>query len=641
VLTTLVMGLGVRPVLWPGLLGLLRRPDMNSLVALGTLTAYGVSAAVVVISCTSPSLQPGLSHLPLSGRGSVDFTGSKFFGGYWEHSTRAVAGAGLLGLYFEAAAVTMAAVLLGRWLEARCLARAAAALKDLDDRIPTTALRLTATGEEETVRIGDIQPGDRLLIRPGDLIPADGRVFLGQGEVDESLLTGESVPILKRRGEEVVGGSLNGSGHFQLRVTAPASRSAVARLAEAVRQAQMGRPRLQRLADAVSAWFVPGVLLLATLTGLVWLMVGAGLTVALPYAVAVLVVACPCALGLATPAAIMAATSRAAQEGILFRDADALERLARCQMLVLDKTGTVTEGKPQVVQVWSVNREWPAERWLALAAGAESPSEHVWARAVVAAARERKIAIPSPDEGEFRAAAGRGVRARIEGNIIWVGEPAWVAEQAAFDLPPSPAEDHQTVVAVARTGGLLGWIALEDRERPDALLTLEHLRRLGFKVKLLTGDREGPARAVAQRLGVSYVAGARNKEQAIRRWQDGGVKVAMVGDGLNDAAALAQADCGLAMHSGTGLAHHAAHVLILGQRLEPLPKALSLARRTLNIIHQNLGWALGYNLVGIPLAAGAFQPLWGVSLHPAYAGLFMALSSVAVTLNSLRLLRRS
>jgi Cu+-exporting ATPase len=605
ILTALILGLGWSPILRPGLMGLVRgRPDMNALVGLGTLSAFAVSVNGVITGF--------MEHHPSGSHGAV---------------------------YFEAAAVTLTAVLAGRRIEAKCLDRATSALKSLDDRVPPTAHRLATSGAEEIVPVREIVPGDRLLIRPGDAIPTDGVVMLGRGEVDESLLTGESVPVLKQRGDTVSGGTLNGLGNFQIRVTAPAGASAAARLAEAVRSAQADRPRLQRLADRVAGIFVPVVLALATLTGIGWWIAGAEVSRSLSYAIAVLVVSCPCALGLATPVAIMAATGQAARRGILFRDADALERLARCETVVLDKTGTLTQARPAVALIRCSDGTTERPDWLGAVAAIEAQSEHPWARAIVELGRTESWPMPSPGPEEVVVIPGSGVQGIIGGANYKIGSEAWLKAEGIAIQADLDREDL-TRVHVARDGIHLGWIGLHDPERPDAEAAVAQMVKLGLRPIMVTGDRKGPAEAVAQRLGLEFQSESRDKEQYVAGLQAAGQTVAMVGDGLNDAGALAQADCGLAMQSGTGLAQHSAHVLVMGNRLMAIPDAIHLARRTVRIIWQNLGWALGYNLIGIPLAAGLFMPWLGVSLSPAYAGIFMAVSSVAVTLNSLRLLAR-
>jgi Cu+-exporting ATPase len=617
-----VLWLGLGAVIVPGIKGLLRRrPDMNALVALGTSAAWLTSFHSYGLTWWFGDLGSAVLE-----SAAVD--------GHSHH------GDGLPGIYFEAAAATMAAVLMGRWLETRALERAASELKDLDDRIPPVALRLTSDGTEEAVPTRQLEPGDRVLVRPGELIPADGIVHLGIGEVDESLLTGESVPVVKRRGEEVSGGTVNGTSPLQVRVKARAGESAAAQLARAVREAQVHRPSLQRMADRVSRIFVPVVLGLAMMTLLVWWVVLGSWAGAVPFAVAVLVVACPCALGLATPAALLLATGRAAHRGILYRHGDALERLARCRSMLLDKTGTLTLGRPLVVEVESLIADKPVDFWYPLVAALESQSEHPWAKAIVAYGRGKGFLWRDDCMGEVKVVAGAGILGRLEGRFVMAGRPDWVLSQISKGpvvVMPGWAQGL-TVVAVAVDGELVGWIGLEDQANPTALRAVEELKGLGLQLTILTGDREEPARRLGLALGIdSIVAQARDKAVVVRETQQQAPPVAMVGDGLNDAAALAQADCGLALHSGTGLAQHSAHVLILGEDLRALPQSVRLARRTVRIIWENLGWALGYNLLGIPLASGVLLPWTGLALSPALAGIFMAFSSVAVTLNSLRL----
>jgi Cu+-exporting ATPase len=479
-------------------------------------------------------------------------------------------------------------------------------------------------------------------------VPVDGEVESGESSVDESMLTGESVPVDKSTGDKVFGGTVNQSGLLRVRATGVGSETALAGIIRLVRQAQGSRARVQRVADSVSAVFVPVIVLLAIGTLVVWLSVTGDPSHAIVRMVAVLVIACPCALGLATPAAIMVAAGRGARQGVLFRDAAALEALGRVTVVAFDKTGTLTEGKPALTHWIPLSADGDAA--LALAAGAESGSEHPIARAVVAGARERAVGVPAPTS--VTAVSGFGVVAEVDGQTVKVGRPGWVVDEADGALSPALSQRERAIVDAGSTpafvsvdGEMVGVLGVGDQVRDNASAVIRRLGGLGLRTAMLTGDDERVATAIGMRLDISQVVAGMlpgGKEELIRSLQAAGERVAMVGDGINDAPALARADAGIAMGSGTGVAVESAHVTLLNPDLMGVVRAVELSRATMRTIRQNLFWAFFYNLVLIPTAAGAFSSVaWvpGVlrEMHPALAAAAMALSSITVVLNSLRL----
>ncbi len=538
-------------------------------------------------------------------------------------------------LYFEAGAVILALVLLGKHLEEGAKGKASEAIRRLLALRPKTA-RVVQDGEEKEVPAEALIPGDLVRVLPGERIPADGVVLEGQSHVDESMLTGEPIPKAKKPGDEVVGGTVNGEGVLVVRVTRVGEATVLAQMARMVEEAQGHKPKVQELADRIAGVFVPVVLGVALLTFALWLLLGPGLSHAFVATLAVLLIACPCAMGLATPAAIAVATGRAAQMGILFRKGTALEALARADTVVLDKTGTLTRGKPTLVRVlpFGLSRE----EALRLAAALERGSEHPIAKAVLEAAQ----GLPQTPAEEVRALPGEGVEGRVEGRRLHLGGPALMA-RLGVPLPQEAqalAEEGYTPLYLAEGTRLLCAFAVFDPPRPEAQEVVAALKGLGLKLVLLTGDHPAPAKRVAEALGIPEVlAGVRpeGKVEAIRRLQAEGRKVAFVGDGINDAAALAQADVGLAMGSGTDIALEAGDVILLNPDLRGVVNAVRLARRTLRTIYLNFFWAYAYNVVLIPVAAGALYPFFGLLLNPMLAAAAMSLSSLFVLTNSLRL----
>jgi P-type Cu+ transporter len=584
-----------------------RSASMATLVSLGTNAAYLFSVAVIL----------------------------------WPHALH-VTGA---MTYFETAAVVITLVVLGRWLEARARGRTSEAIRRLVSLAPRTA-RVLRDGAEVDVATADVGVGDLIRIRPGERLPVDGIVVEGRSAVDESMLTGESLPVNKTVDASVSAGTVNRTGSFVFRASRVGSETTLARIVNLVEEAQGSRAPIQRLADRVAAVFVPIVLGLAAATFVAWYWLGPEPAVlhALTNAVAVLVIACPCALGLATPTAIMVATGRGAEYGVLIRSAAALERLHRVQTLVFDKTGTLTVGRPVVTDLVTATGAAESDL-LALAAAAEQGSEHPIGEAIVDHAKERGLALPPL--AEFTTVPGQGVDALAPDGRVLLGnqtlmETRGIDVQALASRASALAAEGKTVVYVAFAGQALGLIAVADPLKPEAADTVAALRRRGVEVVMLTGDHRVTATAIARQAGLTRVVAEVQpaaKAREIAALQAGGRVVAMVGDGINDAPALAQADVGLAMGSGTDVAIEAADVTLMRDDLGGVVTAVDLARHTIRIVKENLAWAFGYNVVLIPVAAGVLYPLGGVLLSPMLAGAAMAFSSLSVVTNSLRLKR--
>jgi len=547
--------------------------------------------------------------------------------------------------YYDVSAVVITLVVLGRWLEARARGRTSEAIRRLVTLAPRTA-RVVRDGVEADVPTAQVRVGDVVRIRPGERVPVDGVVTEGASTVDESMLTGESFPVEKASEAKVFAGTVNRTGTFVFRAARVGSETTLARIIKLVAEAQGSRAPIQRLADRVAAVFVPIVLVIAALTYVAWWLVGpepAGL-VALTNAVAVLVIACPCAMGLATPTAIMVGTGRGAEFGVLIKSAAALELLHRIDAVVFDKTGTLTVGRPVVTDVVPVGAATEDEI-LALAAAVEQASEHPLGEAIVARAKERGLALPPI--AEFATMPGQGIDAMATDGRVLLGNRT-LMDARGIDVRPLAgrvrelAADGKTAVYLAFAGRLLGVIAAADVLKPDAPRAVAALKRLGVSVAMLTGDHRLTAEAIARQAGLDRVlAGVlpEDKAREIRALQAEGRRVAMVGDGINDAPALTQAEVGIAMGSGTDVAIDAADVTLMRGDLDGVVAAIELSRRTLRVIRENLVWAFGYNTVLIPVAAGALYPLWGVQLSPILAGAAMAFSSVSVVTNSLRLKR--
>jgi Cu+-exporting ATPase len=553
-------------------------------------------------------------------------------------------------VYFETAAVIITLIKLGKMLESRTKGRTGAAIRKLMDLSPKTAVVLTAAGERE-VSLAEVAVGDRLVVRPGQSIPVDGEVLAGRSAVDESMLSGEPLPVDKKPGDRVTGGTLNQEGVLTMRATRVGKETALAQIIRLVQEAQGSKAPIQALADRVAGVFVPTVIGVALVVFALWWSIGGAFVPAMIRLVAVLVIACPCALGLATPTAIMAGTGKGAEKGILFKSGTALETAAHLDTIVLDKTGTITAGRPAVTDLAPLGEVLESDQsLLQIAAAAEKGSEHPIGKAIVAEADRRGLSLPPAED--FKAAGGLGVSARVDGRQVRIGKPGW------FEAPGGEAAavakivgelqaQGKTVMVVVLDEEPAGLIAVSDTLKPDSQTAIAALHRQGLRVVMLTGDNAQTARAIADQVGIDAVfAEVRpdEKSRQIRELREKGAKVGMVGDGINDAPALAQADVGLAIGTGTDVAIEAADVILSSGSLDGIPKAISLSRATLRTIRQNLFWAFVYNIILIPVAAGALHPLTFVpdflrNLHPIMAALAMSLSSLTVVSNSLRLYR--
>jgi Cu+-exporting ATPase len=548
--------------------------------------------------------------------------------------------------YYETSAAVITLVVLGRWLEARARGRTSEAIRRLVSLAPRTA-RVIRDGNESDVPTGEVRVGDLVRVRPGEHVPVDGLVVQGRSTLDESMLTGESVPITKETGAAVFAGTLNGTGSFVLRATRVGTDTTLARITRLVAEAQGSRAPIQRLADRVAAVFVPVVLVLAAGTFAGWALFGPSpaLLSALTTAMAVLVIACPCAMGLATPTAIMVGTGNGAEHGVLIKNAAALETLHRVRVVVFDKTGTLTVGRPGVTDVVPAPGV-PDEDVIAFAAAAEQGSEHPLGAAILASAKVRGLALPPVSE--FTAVPGQGIDAMAPEGRVLLGNRVLMDERG-IDASPlesraaALAREGKTVVYLAVAGRLLGLIAAADLLKADAAAAVAALRTRGIEVLMLTGDRRATAEAIARQAGIDRVLAEvlpEDKARQVRALRESNASVvAMVGDGINDAPALAAADVGIAMGSGTDVAIEAADVTLMRGDVGGVVVAVDLSRRTIRIIKENLAWAFGYNVILIPVAAGVLYPLWGLLLSPMLAGAAMAFSSVSVVVNSLRLRR--
>jgi len=592
-----------------------RRLNMFTLIALGVAAAYAYSVVAVLV--------PGVFPAAFRGAG------------------------GDVAVYFESAAVIVTLVLLGQVLELRARDRTGAAIRSLLELAPRAARRIGPDGREEDIPREHVVPGDRLRIRPGEKIPVDGVVLDGQSSVDESMITGEPVPVEKGKGDEVIGGTVNGTGTLVMEARRVGAETLLAQIVDMVAQAQRSRAPVQRLADVVSAYFVPAVVVVAIVTFVVWALVGPepALAFALINAIAVLIIACPCALGLATPMSIMVAAGKGASVGVLFRNAEAIELLRDVDTLVVDKTGTLTEGRPSLVSIVPT-ASVDETRMLSIAASLERGSEHPLAAAILSGAEARGIA-GEPVEG-FESLTGRGVTGVIGGQRAGLGNGA-LLEGLGIDLSgdaEARAEalraDGQTVMYVVLGGELLGLLGVADRIKATTPDAVRALRDEGVRLIMVTGDNETTARAVAARLGIDEViAGVlpERKVDVVRRLESEGRSVAMAGDGVNDAPALAAAHVGIAMGTGTDVAMQSAGVTLVRGDLRAIVRARRLSRATMRNIRQNLFFAFVYNALGVPIAAGVLYPAFGVLLSPIFAAAAMSVSSVCVIVNALRLRR--
>ena len=561
-------------------------------------------------------------------------------------------------MYFDTAAVIITLILLGRLLEAKAKGRTTEALRRLIQLQPKTATLLQGGGEQEEIEeieeiivpLDQVQVGDQVLIRPGEQIPVDGIVQAGSSAVDESMLTGESLPVEKQPGDTLTGATINTTGALTVLATKVGKETALARIIDLVRQAQGSKAPIQRLADRIAAYFVPVIIATAVVTFCLWLVLGPdpSLTFALMTFVAVLIIACPCSLGLATPTAIMVGTGRGADHGVLIKGGEILERAHTLTTVVFDKTGTLTTGKPAVTDILPSETvpervALSSEELLRLAAGAEWQSEHPLGQAIVQQAKAQGLTL-APVES-FVALAGHGVEARLEGKAVLIGSQRLLAQrgiQSGDMLGQSEAlsREGKTPLYVVVNRRVVGLIAVADRLKPRAAEDVRRLQHMGLEAVMLTGDNRHTAQAIARQAGISRVVAEvlpEDKAAEIARLQDAGAAVAMVGDGINDAPALAQATIGIALGTGTDIAIEAADITLMRGELSGVSTAIALSRRTVQVIRQNLFWAFAYNTAGIPLAAGLLYPFFGILLDPRVAALAMALSSVSVLMNSLRL----
>jgi Cu+-exporting ATPase len=588
-----------------------RSPNMFTLIAIGAGSAYLYSVAAVV----APGIFP---------RTFRDMSGN-------------------LSLYFEAASVITSLVLLGQVLELKARSQTSSAIKALLGLAPKTARRISQDGKEADVALTEVQVGDRIRVRPGEKVPTDGSVIEGRSSVDESMVSGEPIPVEKTAGAKVVGGTINGTGSFVMKAERVGADTLLAQIVKMVSEAQRTRAPIQRLADRVAKFFVPAVLVSSAITFAVWAIFGPQphYAHALVNAVAVLIIACPCALGLATPMSIMVGTGRGASEGILIRNAESLEIFEKVNTLVVDKTGTFTEGRPRLTEVIPAEG-FDATNLLRSVASLEKASEHPLAAAILAGAREKNIElVPVAD---FQSITGKGVTGTLQSKRIAVGNAAFIEKLgASSETLHERAEDlrkeGQTVMFVASDGRFAGLIAVADPVRESAVQAIQQLKQAGIRVVMLTGDNHTTAAAVAQKLGIDFEADVlpEKKAEVVKKLQSQGAVVAMAGDGVNDEPALAQAQVGIAMGTGTDVAMETGGITLVKGDLRGILKARRLSQRTMRNIRQNLFFALFYNALGVPLAAGVLYPVFGLLLNPMIAAAAMSFSSISVIANALRL----
>ncbi|MCP1108680.1 heavy metal translocating P-type ATPase [Ohessyouella blattaphilus] len=603
ILTTIILING-RKFYIVGIKSLLKgNPNMDSLVAVGTGSAFIYSLIMTI-------------RIPIDS-------------------------SGVHRLYYESAAVVVTLVMLGKYLEGRSKSRTGQAIKKLIELTPDTALLVTGEGAKE-VPVESIKVDDRILIKPGSRVPLDGIIVEGETSIDESMLTGESIPVEKKEDDQVIGGSMNYQGAVTVRVNRVGEDTTLAKIVKMMEDAQGKKAPISKLADKVAGIFVPAVMIIAILAAVIWALLGHDLAFCLTIFVSVLVIACPCALGLATPTAIMVGTGIGAEHGILIKSGEALELAHEVKRVILDKTGTITEGKPAVVDI--ITRE-PPEELLRVAATLEASSEHPLALAIVAKAAEEGIKLASVKE--FNSVTGKGVVGKIEGNKYYIGnekilELAGVSDHEYREKADQAASQGQTPMFVAKEGHVIGMIAVADKVKETSKEAIQKMKDLGVQVYMVTGDREKTAKAIAGEVGVDEVIAEvlpGDKAKVVESLQTKGDKVMMVGDGINDAPALVQADVGVAIGSGSDIAIESADMVVVKSDLMDVYKAIKLSKATIRKIRQNLFWAFFYNVIGIPLAAGALYALNGSLLSPMFAGLAMSLSSVSVVSNALLLKR--
>jgi len=585
-------------------------PNMFTLIGLGTGVAYIYS----VVATIAPRIFPD---------------SLRTMGGYPD-------------VYFEASAAITALVLLGQVMELRARSRTSAAIRALLDLSPKIARLINADGSEKDIPLEHVKPGDKLRVRPGEKVPVDGVVLEGRSSVDESMITGESIPVEKEANSKVIGATINGTGSFIMRAEKVGRETLLARIVQLVGQAQRSRAPIQRLADRVAAWFVPAVVAVSVITFVAWFFFGPQprLAHALVNAVAVLIIACPCALGLATPMAIMVGTGRGAHAGVLIKNAEALETLEKVDTLVVDKTGTLTEGKPRVV---SISKEIASDpELLRLAASLERASEHPLAAAIVQAASDRNLTFSQPQE--FQSIPGRGIRGTVDGRAVAIGNPSLMVDVGALQKPGfiSRGSPGTTGLGVAIDGKFLGTFGVADPLKPSAVETVRELKNLGLRVVMLTGDNKVVAANVAKSVGLDDFEAEvlpEGKSEVIKKLQHQGRVVAMAGDGINDAPALAQANVGIAMGTGTDVAMESGGITLVKGDLTGILRARRLSQATMRNIRENLFFAFIYNAIGVPIAAGVLYPFFGLLLSPIFAAAAMSFSSVSVITNALRLRR--
>lgn len=581
--------------------------DMNVLVAMGTTSAWFYSGAMTIFPETLS--QMGFPYQ----------------------------------LYYDVTTVITTLILLGRYFEAKAKGKTSSAIKKLMNLQAKTA-KVIRDGEELELPIDEVLVGDEIIVRPGERIPVDGVIVKGKSSIDESMLTGESIPVEKGVGDEVIGATINKSGSFTFRATKVGKETALAQIIRMVNEAQGSKAPIQRIVDVISGYFVPAVLIIATVSAIVWYIIGPepALIFSLTTFIAVLIIACPCALGLATPTAIMVGTEKGAENGVLIKDAASLEKAHKTNIVVLDKTGTITEGKPKVTDI-VVTSDITEEEFLTITASVETASEHPLGEAIVQEAKERNLKLMELDE--FQAIVGHGIEAVVGENKVYVGNLKLMKEKAieladAKNTAERLADEGKTPMYVAVDGICIGVVAVADPIKKDSIKAIAEMKKMGLEVVMITGDHFKTAQAIAKQTRVDrFIAEVlpEDKAKEVKLLQDEGKIVAMVGDGINDAPALAQADVGIAIGTGTDIAMETANITLMRGDIMSVVTALRLSKATMRMIWQNLGWAFGYNIVLIPVAAGMLYPLFGLLLNPMLAGAAMAFSSVSVVLNTLRL----